>query len=130
MNKQRGECCISLLLTIAYRLVTFAVNKSIMVTFCLLDHCHQILLGHSWLHNLDKFIRSQEPIIVCVKNSWRENKKISLSNPIIPKCFHHHIHLGLLLPLHAHHPQELIELYCVIQLVFTHRPHHGQQDAA
>ena len=123
-NKQRGECCISLLLTIAYRLVTFAVNKSIMVTFCFLDHCHQILLRHSWMHNLDKFIRSQEPIIVCVKNSWRENKKSNLSNPVLPKRFNHNIQLDLLLPLLALHPQELIELYCVIQLVFTDRPHN------
>jgi hypothetical protein len=35
--------------------------------------------------------------------------------------------LDVLLLLLAHHLQELIEVYSILQLVLTHRPHHLHQ---
>ena len=53
------------------------------------------------------------------------NSGKSCSN--LPKSLHQVLHVDLLFPLLAHHPEELIELYCAVQLVLTHRSDPLQQ---
>ena len=43
------------------------------------------------------------------------------------KGLHQSINVDVILLLLAHHLQELVELYGVVQLVLTYKPHHLQQ---
>ena len=49
------------------------------------------------------------------------------SHSNLPKSLHQVLHVDFLIHLLAHHPEELIELYCAVQLVLTHRSDHLQQ---
>ena len=107
---------------------TLAIDETIIVRICFLDHCVQILLRHSLLHDLPKFICAKKTILILVKHS-REREKLSCLNYQNPlKSLHKSLHVDVIPLLLAHHLEKLIELYCVVQLVFTHRSDHLQQD--
>ena len=50
-----------------------------------------------------------------------------IDKPNLLKSLHKILYVDVILLLLAHHLQELIELYRVVQLVFTHRSYHLQQ---
>ena len=58
----------------------------------------------------------------------REKKLSPLNNQNLLKSLNQSLHVDVILLLIAHHLEELIKLYRVVQLVFNHRPYHLQQD--